>query len=233
MELVEIKGNEIYCDSHVLARKLKQKHAEVVRRIKKLNKDLLKLRVVSNHPCESTEEREYRGQKYTSYLMRREYFSLLMMRFTGDLALEWQVKFNNAFYLMEKQLIKFKSNSNNQQFLGKRVQSKIARKEETDVIKEFVEYATNQGSKSAFRYYGNITKATYKALGLIVQKKPKLRDSLDMYEISELILAERIATLSLKKYMDLGREYHDIYNSVRDDLLAFGACLRPEQLKIS
>jgi phage regulator Rha-like protein len=69
MELVEVKRNVVFCDSHMVARKFNQKHAEVVKRIKRLESDLAELRVVSNYPKTITEDREYRGSKYTSYLM--------------------------------------------------------------------------------------------------------------------------------------------------------------------
>ena len=228
MDLVEVKKDEIYCDSHLVARKFNQPHKEVVKRIKKLEEDLSKLRGVSNAPKTIIENREYRSQKYVSYLMNREFFSLLVMRFKGIKALEWQVKFNDAFYEMEKHILQSELNKSDDGFLRIREQSKIARKNETSVIKDFVDYATIQGSKSAKFYYKHITNATYKALGLIVQRKPKLRDSLNIYEVSELLLAERLAQNSLKKYMDLDRNYRDIYESVKEDLIRFSEGLRLE-----
>ena len=51
---------------------------------------------------------------------------------------------------------------------------------------------------------------------------------MNLYEISELLLAERLARNSLKKYMAMERQYKDIYNSVKDDLLIFGTGLRLE-----
>lgn len=148
------------------------------------------------------------------------------MRFRGKKALEWQVKFNDAFYEMEKHILQTELNKSDSGFIKIREQSKIARKQETDTIKDFVEYATNQGSSSAKFYYKHITNATYKALGLMVQRKPKLRDSLNIYEVSELLLAERTAQNSLKKYMNLNRNYKDIYESVKDDLVKFADALR-------
>jgi hypothetical protein len=44
---------------------------------------------------------------------------------------------------------------------------------------------------------------------------------MDIYELSELLLAERLAKNSLKKYMSLNRHYKDIYESVKDDLIMF------------
>ena len=169
-----------------------------------------------------------RGKEYDCYLMTRDGFAILCMGFTGKKAMEWKVRYISAFNAMEQRLLKESENKKDPDLIELRLQSKIGRREETDVIKEFVEYATAQGSTKANFYYKHITNATYKALGLMVQKKPKLRDTMDLYEISELILAERIARNSLKKYMDLERNYKDIYESVKDDLLAFGSGLRIE-----
>ena len=173
-----------------------------------------------------TEEREYRGNKYTAYLMNRDFFSILAMRFKGKKAFQWQAGFISAFNAMEQRILTADKNATDPTWLGQREQGKIARLEETDVIKEFVEYATNQGSTKAKFYYKHITNATYKALGLMVQSKPKLRDTMNLYEVSELLLAERVAKNAIKKYMDLGRGYKDIYNSVKDDLLSFGGALK-------
>nr|DAP05896.1 MAG TPA: KilAC domain protein [Caudoviricetes sp.] len=49
-------------------------------------------------------EFEYRGQKFPEYLMNRDGFSLLAMGFTGKAALEWKLKYIQAFNEMEKQL---------------------------------------------------------------------------------------------------------------------------------
>lgn len=228
MELVEVKKNVVFCDSHMVARKFNQKHAEVVKRIKRLESDLEELRVVSNYPKTITEDREYRGSKYTSYLMNREFFSLLVMRFKGKKALAWQVKFNDAFYQMEQRLLLADYNASDPEFLKIRDQGKIARLQETDIIKEFVDYATTQGSTKAKFYYKHLTNSCYRALGLLVQSKPKLRDTMDIMELAELQLMEHRAGLLLKEYMGLGRNYKDIYTSVKDDLLIFGAGLRLE-----
>lgn len=226
MELVEVRGSEVYCDSHLVARKFGLKNAYVANRIKKVMEDIGEIRVNGVNPKCQPEEREYRGNKYTAYLMNRDFFSFLVMRFKGESAIRWQLEFIAAFNAMENRLLLSDKNATDPQWLGQREQGKIARLEETDTIKKFVEYATDQGSKSAKFYYKHITNATYKALGLMVQRKPKLRDTMNLYEISELLLAERVAKESIEKYMLLGRDYKDIYTSVKDDLVKFGSGLR-------
>ena len=44
------------------------------------------------------------GKKYKEYLLTRDGFSLLVMGFTGSRALEWKLKYIEAFNRMEKQL---------------------------------------------------------------------------------------------------------------------------------
>ena len=47
---------------------------------------------------------ENRGKQYPMYLMNRDGFSLLVMGFTGKAALEWKLKYIEAFNQMEKKL---------------------------------------------------------------------------------------------------------------------------------
>lgn len=227
MDLVEVRKNEVYCDSSIIAKKFCHKHGYVIKHIKNIISDLEDMEGVKMFtPKVMIENREYRGNKYTAYLMNRDFFSFLVMRFKGKRAIEWQAQFIAAFNAMENRLLLEDKNATDPNWLTQRDQGKLARKEETDVIKEFVDYATDQGSTKAAFYYKHITNATYKALGLMVQRKPKLRDTMDLYELSELLLAERVARDSIKKYMDLGRNYKDIYESVKEDLLSFGSVLK-------
>ncbi len=232
MQLVEFSKDGVYCDSGIVAKKFGFKNAYVVDRIKKVIEDIGNLRVNGVDPKCYSEEREYRGNKYTAYLMNRDFFSFLVMRFKGKNAIEWQLRFIAAFNAMENQILTHDRNADNPKWLTQRGAGKIARREETDVIKEFVEYATCQGSKSAKMYYKHFTNVTYKALGFMVQAKPKLRDTMDLYELSELLLAEREAQKSIKKYMELGRGYKDIYTSVKDDLIDFGERLSMPRIEI-
>jgi Rha family phage regulatory protein len=224
--LVEVDRSEVFCDSSIVAKKFGQKHAYVVDNIKKLLSDIEGLRVGTADPKAIIEEREYRGQKFNVYLMNRPFFSLLAMRFRGKRALEWQLKFNSAFYEMEKRIIQGQMNETDTSWISSREQGKLARLYETDTIKRFVEYATEQGSKSAQYYYKHITNATYKALGFMAQKEPKLRDSMNIYEVSQLLLAEKLAKDKLIEYMELGRNYKDIYQSVKEDLIRFSDAMR-------
>lgn len=229
MELVEVKRGEVFCDSHVVAKKFGYKTTYITKHIKAVIEDLKELEGVKMFtPKIKEEERIYRGQTYIAYLMNRDFFSILAMKFKGKKAFKWQADFIAAFNAMEQRILLADSNASDPAFLKVRDYGKIARLQETDVIKEFVDYATAQGSTKANFYYLHLTNSCYRALEMIVQRKPKLRDTMNIMELAELQLMEHRAGLLLKKYMELGRNYKDIYNSVKDDLLEFGSGLRIE-----
>lgn len=220
--LVEVCHGEVFCDSQMVADKFEYRHLHVVKVIKKLVDDFSGIKGSLQEPLKFQEiQREYRNQKFTVYLMDRRAFSLLSMRFTGAKALEWQVKFNDAFYLMEKQLLIEQTNKNNEEWVTQRKQGKLARKAETDTLKEFIDYATSQGSKKAQFYYKHFTLATYKCLHLMQAEKPALRDTLNIMELSQLMMAEHIAEKSIRKHMAAKEHYKAIYTLVKIDLDRF------------
>lgn len=100
MNLVEVKNNQIVVTSSL----------KVAETFGKQRKDVLKSIVnlvaqnfaTKNYFFESTHEN--RGKQYKMYYMNRDGFSLLVMGFTGKKAIEWKIKFINAFNEMEKAL---------------------------------------------------------------------------------------------------------------------------------
>ena len=226
MQLVELNKKAIYADSNLIARKFGMQHAKVVNAMETLIPKLDDFRVPGFHPKFMQENREYRGSHYTAYLVNRDCFMLLALRFDTKKARQWQGRFLSAFNLMEDSLQQVQTNKSDMEWNEGRLIGKQARLEETDTIKEFIEYAVNQGSTHANFYYTLVTNATYKALGLMAQKHPKLRDQMNIYEISQLMLAEKLAANKIKEYMALERNYKDIYNSVKDDLINFADAVR-------
>lgn len=83
---------------------------EVAERFNKNHKDVL--RSIENLAAQNCATKsmfyettfENRGKQYPMYLMNRDGFSLLTFGFTGDEALEWKLKYIQAFNEMEKKL---------------------------------------------------------------------------------------------------------------------------------
>lgn len=98
--LVKVENNQIVTDSRSVAEHFGKRHndvTEVIRKLLATEKSVTKMFYASKF--------EYRGQEFTMYLMNRDGFSLLVMGFTGKKALEWKLKYIDAFNEMEKQLV--------------------------------------------------------------------------------------------------------------------------------
>jgi phage regulator Rha-like protein len=161
-----------------------------------------------------------KGNTYQEYILSRDAFMMLAMRFTGDKALQWQFQFVAAFKAMEAKINKA---DNAIQWKAARLQGKAVRKVTTDTIQEFVEYATAQGSKNARMYYANITKMEYKALDMLEQQKGisnNFRDSLDLPDLCMLLDAENIARMAINHGMAQEWHYKDIYTFAKEKVIA-------------
>ena len=88
-----------------------------------------------------------------------------------------------------------------------RAKGKIIRRVETDAIKEFIEYAKNNGSQSGERYYAIITKATNSILGISAGE----RDSLTTNQLEHLAMVERVIASALMQGIEKEMNYKDIY----------------------
>lgn len=218
-EIVEVKRGKVYCTSLMFAEKMEMLHGNVLRDIREL---------ISHNSVQISEfsEEEFvngRNRKYKMFVMTKKgFFSLIMNTNVTPKRKEKLYKIQNnfidAFEKMEKLLLKQQTNAKNVEWLKHRELGKNTRLELTDTIKDFVDYATSQGSKSAKMYYMNITKMEYKALNFIQLSKPKLRETLDTLELYQLLLAEEICKKSIKRSMDEGLHYKEIYIIAKQDI---------------
>lgn len=96
-------------------------------------------------------------------------------------------------------------------WLGIREESKQARKYETDQIKIFIEYAKEQGSKNADRYYMVFTKLINAKLGL----QGGQRDDVSQETLMELKALETLAKMRIRKLMKDDVSYKEIYQDVK------------------
>ena len=97
--LVEIKKNQVITSSRQVAECFGKEHKNVLRDIKEI---LAAQNSATRFFYETTFEN--RGKQYPMYLMNRDGFSLLVMGFTGREALQWKIKYIEAFNDMEKYL---------------------------------------------------------------------------------------------------------------------------------
>lgn len=101
--VLQNKNGEVLASSREVAEKFNKRHDKLTSEIKRMYRDLIGSPQNGGHPffIESSYENEQNHQLYTEYLMNRDGFSLLVMGFTGKKALEWKLKYIEAFNKME------------------------------------------------------------------------------------------------------------------------------------
>ncbi|WP_303997868.1 Rha family transcriptional regulator [Megamonas hypermegale] len=99
--LIEIKNNQVVASSRQIAENFGKLHKDVLETIEKYikaeNSALMNWFYKTSYQAGT-------GKKYPMYLMNRDGFSLLVMGFTGKEALQWKIKYIDAFNAMEKKL---------------------------------------------------------------------------------------------------------------------------------
>ena len=122
--------------------------------------------------------------------MNRDGFSLLAMGFTGKKALQFKLKFIDAFNKMEEQLKSLAISGHDQRWLETRQLGKKTRKILTQAIKALEEYFEVRGKSFPNGFlYGHITNTIQNALG--IQKGS--RDSQSVKKLNQLDQSEDIA----------------------------------------
>ena len=101
--ILSTQNGEPVASSRDVAKRFEKRHDHVMRDIEEILKGLPK-----NGDTPMFFKSEYthpqNHQKYPRYLMNRDGFSLLAMGFTGKEAVQWKLKYIEAFNQMEKQL---------------------------------------------------------------------------------------------------------------------------------
>lgn len=196
-ELVEIRNSEAVTNSLLVAESFGKQHKHVLEKIDKF--------VVENSATQKwfrfTTYKANDNQEHRVCYMNEKGFSLLVMGFTGKKALEWKVKYIEAFEKMKQTL----SERVTQTWIETRQQSKLTRKAETDVLKKFVEYAEESGSGNADKYYVIFSKLANKSANITN------RDLATTFQLNSLTFIESIILHTIECQLKLGTEYHAIY----------------------
>ena len=203
-ELVYLKNEQALADSMIVAELFGKRHDRVLRAIDNLVESLpkngeQKMFIQSRRKADD-------GRFHRMYLMNRDGFSLLVMGFTGKKALEWKLKYIDAFNQMEKVIMEKQTAV----WLETRQQGKLIRKDETDVLQKLVEYAREQGSGHADMLYMTYTKLANRMVGI------SRRDSATNSQLNDLSTMERIIANVVIDEMEQGVHYKQIYKDCKE-----------------
>lgn len=105
-ELIKIteKEGQLVVTSRQIAGDFEKRHADVIEKIEELIKtenSVMTMFIESSYKAGT-------GKSYKEYLITRDGFSLLVMGFTGSKALQWKLKYIEAFNKMETKLKEIK-----------------------------------------------------------------------------------------------------------------------------
>ena len=216
VDLVEIINDKIVVSSKQVAENFGKLHKDVLENIEKYitaeNSALTNWFFKTTYTAGT-------GKRYPMYLMNRDGFSLLVMGFTGKKALEWKIKYIDAFNKMEAKLKLIE-----QQEIGRlieRIKGKEIRRTLTDAIKENV-----PDSPYKKFMYKNFTDLVYKSVfGMTarqirtargLKKNANVRDFLSEKELKKVRAAECI----VKGYLDIGNTYVEINDALAGKVIA-------------
>lgn len=220
-ELVFTNKKEVFTSSVIVAEMLGVGHSDLMRTVKKVLD-----RKKNNPPASALKfpqkfiESSFTnkmGRTYKMYEMNEQAYMKLAMQLSGyEKAEIVQDAIIEAFALMKEALLQ----NHNASWIAARKQTKAIRQQETDVIKEFVEYATAQGSKSAKMYYMNITKMTNKALELLLQTSygTPLRDLANVTQQGYIQMLDNRAMQAIEFGMKEQYPYKLIYKYAKDEV---------------
>ena len=220
MDLVVLEKNKPVTTSLIIAKGVKTEHHSVITLIRKHTKSLQEFGTVE------FQIRKSGGRPLEFAILNEEQTTFLItcMRNT-EIVIEFKIKLVKEFYKMKKTLIAIIERQTDEDWKRNRSIGKITRQEETDTIKEFVEYAKSQGSTKAEMYYQNISKMENKGLFLIEEKFKNIREVLTGQQLQVLCSADQIVINALKDGMKNKMNYKEIYTLAKERIEVFASII--------
>lgn len=206
-ELVELKGNDVFTNSKVIADGTNNQHESVVAIIRKYEKDILDFGNIDFSDLKSGK----RGQPERVYYLNEEQatFVITLLR-NSKIVVKFKKELVRQFYAMRRFILEKQS-----KLWGEtRIANKENRLKETDVIKLLVDYAKEQGSTHSDKLYVTYTKLAKSVIG-------GNRDNITVSDLNNLTLVESIILQTIRIDMSMGMHYKDIYRYCKNRIEQF------------
>ena len=191
----------------VIAEGTDNKHESVQRRIRDYEKEISSLGKLGFEirPMKS-------GQEMKIYLLNEPQATFLITLLKNtEIVVNFKLELVKQFYKMRQFILERQTT----QWIETRKQGKLTRKSETDVIKELVEYAKNQGSKNAEMLYMTYSKLANKMAGI------DKRDNATINQLNNLSLIENIISHCIRAGIEQEKHYKKIYQDCKARLVMF------------
>lgn len=208
MDLVRIIRNEVFTDSKVIAEGANVTHRKIKTAIRNHVSDLESFgKLSAPYRAESTGGRPeecYRlNEQQATFLITLLKNTETVTAFKKELVHQF---FSMRALLAQKQTEIYKDT---------RAYQKAVRKQETDTVKRLVDYAKEQGSRNAERYYSSLSKLADKTAGITD------RELATVEQLGTLALIENIIAKCIGEGIELQEPYKDIYQECKEKLERF------------
>ena len=163
-----------------------------------------------------------RGRPDESILLNeRQFILLVLLAKNTPEAINLKNRIEIEFFKMRDALAKAALLRLSEEWKEARNGGKDIYLQKTDNIKMFIDYAFSQGSTNAKQYYKNLANMENKALFLIEQKYPNIREMLNIKQLMQIATADQIIEIALAEGMKKGLHYKDIYSLAKDKIIQF------------
>lgn len=229
-DLVIIVNNELFTTSRIIAEKTENSIYSVNKLVNTHKIHLEKFGDI-RFEIEKPKKNSKGGRPTETFYLNEPQTTLLLtfMR-NSDIVIDFKVNLVKEFYKMKEVLKKLYSMKKNDVWLETRNNQKINRKIETDVIKKFIVYAKEQGSKNADKYYTIITNMENKALFIVKDKFPNLKDVLTPKQLMNSAVCNDIVVIALEDGMEQNLFYKDIYKLAKKRVETFASIMPKTQV---
>jgi len=221
--LVVIEKEELLTNSLILAEGVGYEHRTVLKLIREHECDIKDFGIISLGVRKS---RRGKPTEFYNLTESQVYFIMTLMQ-NSDAVTKFKKELIKEFMRMRKALINVKVMHQNEEWQRARLEGKAIRRETTDVLKDFVEYAISQGSKNALRYYSNITNMENKSLFIIEQKFDNIREVLNNHQLATLRVADIAVQNALQEGMERSMHYKDIYLLAKERVEKISEAIKP------
>lgn len=211
---LKLKKDIPVVSSRIIADGLGKQHNNVLRDIENIIKDLKNkensdlnfLFIESKYSVESQK------RKYKEYLLTEDGFLLYIFNIQGYN--EFKLDFIKEFRRLQKII----EERNSKEWLQTRLNGKLVRKNETDMIALLIKYVIEKHSCSNTRFfYSNYTKLINRPLNLGNGQ----REYLDFFTLVKIGQAENIIQNEIKSGMENNLHYSVIYNNCKEKIKQF------------
>ena len=200
-----------------IAQGLDKDHSEMKKLIEKYRKEFEDFSGLKTRKLSSTG-----GRPVEEFMLDEDQFMFLgtLLR-NSPKVVKFKQRIILEFKKCRKKLTALGQHKSEPKYQVSRDAGKLVRRETTDVIKEFIEYAKSQGSKNADQYYMVISKMLNSLLFIVEGRYKNVRDMLTVRQLMTISSAEQIVERALSLGMKKNKYYKEIYKDARKKVELF------------